>query len=107
MEWFNEHKIAFELHDYKTSGIAAEKLQAWCGQKGWETILNKRSTTWRGLNADAQAAITNENEAVKIMLLNTSLIKRPVIELDGNVMAVGVDKKKYKEVFTPIPYRGT
>lgn len=100
MEWFKAHNLSFTLHDYKTQGITAEKLAAWCDQKGWETILNKRSTTWRSLNAATQAAITTQNKAVETMVANTSLIKRPVITTqDGKVMAIGVNEKIYEKVF--------
>jgi len=100
MEWFKAHDIAFTLHDYKTQGITADKLQSWCTQKGWETILNKRSTTWRSLSPETQAAITTQGRAVETMVANTSLIKRPVITTeDGKVMAVGVNEKLYEKVF--------
>ncbi len=96
MEWFNEHNIVFVLHDYKTQGITKEALQSWCSQKGWQVLLNKRSTTWRSLSAATQASVTNEQSAIALMLQNTSLIKRPVIVKDGVVVAVGVDKKAFE-----------
>jgi Spx/MgsR family transcriptional regulator len=99
MDWFNARNIIFTLHDYKTQGITATELNRWCNQQGWETILNKRSTTWRSLDAGTQAAITNQQKAVEAMVINTSLIKRPVIELNGKVMAVGYNEKNYEKVF--------
>jgi len=99
MDWFNERKLAFQLHDYKTQGITATELNRWCDQQGWEVIMNKRSTTWRSLDADTQASITNQQTAVATMAANTSLIKRPVIELDGKVLAVGFNEKLYAKVF--------
>ncbi len=86
----------FVLHDYKTQGITKEALQSWCSQKGWQVLLNKRSTTWRSLSAATQASVTNEQSAIALMLQNTSLIKRPVIVKDGVVVAVGVDKKAFE-----------
>ena len=99
MEWFNERHIAFTLHDYKTQGITAETLQSWCSQKGWQVLLNKRSTTWRSFNEATQASITNEATAIALMVQNTSLIKRPVIVKDGIVLSVGVEKAKWAEIF--------
>ncbi len=87
-----QHKVEFSFHDYKTENIDALKLKEWCRQKGWETILNKRSTTWRGLTAAVQAAITNEKAAIGLMQQHTSIIKRPVIELNKTVVAVGFDE---------------
>jgi len=99
MDWFNERNISFQLHDYKTQGITAEALNRWCTQQGWEVIMNKRSTTWRSLDAATQAAITNQQKAVETMLANTSLIKRPVIELEEKVMSVGFNEKNYAKVY--------
>jgi Spx/MgsR family transcriptional regulator len=99
MQWFSKHNLPFELHDYKTQGITASALENWCAQKGWEAILNKRSTTWRSLKPDVQASVTNQENAIKVMLENTSLIKRPIIELNGKVLAVGVHEKEYQKVF--------
>jgi len=97
MDWFNQRNIPFTLHDYKTQGITTEALNRWCGQQGWEVIMNKRSTTWRSLDAATQASITNQQKAVETMVANTSLIKRPIIELNGKVVAVGFNEKKYAE----------
>jgi arsenate reductase len=87
--WLQEHKLAFEFHDYRKEGISTEKLADWCKQKGWETIFNKRSTTWKELPASVQNTITNEKEAIKIMAEHTTIIKRPVIEKNGKLVAVG------------------
>ena len=99
MQWFNDHNLTFELHDYKTQSITVAALENWCTQKGWETILNKRSTTWRSLKADVQASVTGQENAIEVLLENTSLIKRPIIELNGKVLAVGFNEKEYQKVF--------
>lgn len=82
MAWLKNNNIAFTFHDYKKTGISKQKLEAWCNNKGWETILNKRSTTWRALSAQAQKQVINQSAAINQMLANNSLIKRPVIEID-------------------------
>lgn len=75
-------KADFSFHDYKQQGITAKKLEAWCEKMGWETIFNKRSTTWRELPEAAQHKITNQQAAIKMMMENNSIIKRPIIEFD-------------------------
>ncbi len=64
------------------------KLTAWCKQVGWETLLNKQSATWRSLAPEFQATITNQGAAIQLMMENTSIIKRPVIE-QGENLTVG------------------
>jgi arsenate reductase len=97
--WLNERKIPFEFHDYKQKGISAEKLADWCAQAGWETIFNKRSTTWKELDAATQAKTTTAAAAIKIMQEHNSIIKRPVIERNGKIVAVGFNEKTFQEVF--------
>ncbi|HWB28209.1 MAG TPA: Spx/MgsR family RNA polymerase-binding regulatory protein [Chitinophagaceae bacterium] len=99
MEWFNERRLVFTLHDYKIQGITPAELNRWCNQVGWETIMNKRSTTWRSLDAGTQAEITNQAAAVEAMVKHTSLIKRPVIELNNKVLAVGYNERNYESAF--------
>jgi len=96
--WLSKNNIAFTFHDYKLQGITKEKLATWCNKQGWETIFNKRSTTWRELPETAQQKIINREEAIKIMLINNSIIKRPVIEHNGNII-VGFNEEQYKGLF--------
>lgn len=97
LTWLTAHKIAFDFHDYKTQSITEHKLQAWCAQVGWEVLLNKKGTTWRKLDEQTQATVTNEKAAIAVMMANTSIIKRPVIEKNDKVIAVGFEEKLYRE----------
>lgn len=94
MSWLKQHKIETVFHDYKVEGVTKAKLEEWCRKAGWEVLLNKRSTTWRGLPSAEQAAVTNEAAAIRTMLENNSIIKRPVIE-SGNQLLVGFNETNY------------
>lgn len=94
-KFFNANNIAFEFHDYKKEGVSAEKLKQWCAMAGWETIFNKRSTTWKEIMNAYEGIVNNQAEAIQIMQQHTSIIKRPVIETNGNII-VGYDEPKYK-----------
>lgn len=95
MAWLQKNNIAFSFHDYKLQGISKEKLEEWCGKQGWETIFNKRSTTWRELPETEQNKVINQAAAIKIMLVNNSIIKRPIIE-QNNKIIVGFNENEYK-----------
>lgn len=88
MDWLKKHKLDFSFHDYRQEGISKEKLEAWCNAAGWETIFNKRSTTWRQLTETEQQQAVNQAAAIKLMLQHNSIIKRPVIEA-GKKLVVG------------------
>jgi len=100
VNWLNSKKVKFEFHDYKSKGITEEKLKVWSKQVGWESLVNKRGTTWRQLDESIQQKITNEKAAIALMLDKTSVIKRPLVEDDGKVIALGFDESIYKEVFS-------
>lgn len=100
VSWLNANKVNFDFHDYKSKGITKEKLKEWSKQVGWENLVNKRGTTWRQLDASVQAKVINENAAIALMMDKTSVIKRPLIEDEGKVVALGFDESEYKELFS-------
>jgi arsenate reductase (glutaredoxin) len=86
MAWMKKNKIDFSFHDYKQEGISKQKLEAWCNKLGWENIFNKRSTTWRDLPESEQKKAVNQSAAIKLMMENNSIIKRPVIEFEDKLI---------------------
>ena len=96
LKWLESHNIDFEFHDFKKSGISNEKLKEWSTKLGWEPLLNKRGTTWKKLDAETQNRITKENEAFELMQEKTSVIKRPVIENDQDIL-IGFDENMYQQ----------
>lgn len=99
LDWLNKEGIAYEFHDYKKKGITAGKLQSWAKQTGWEALVNKKGTTWRQLDAAAQAAVNSEAAAIELMQEKTSVIKRPLIEKKDKIVALGFDETHYQEAF--------
>ena len=96
IEWLNKNKIEFELHDYKKQGITQSKLTEWIKQVGWESLVNKRGTTWRQLDESLQMKVINEKAAIALMLEKTSVIKRPLVE-NGKILLLGFDEVEYKK----------
>ena len=99
LDWLKKHKVDFEFHDYKSKGITEAKLKEWSKQVGWESLVNKRGTTWRQLEDAIQTSITNEKSAIALMKEKTSVIKRPLIEKNDKVVALGFDESHYQQMF--------
>lgn len=97
LDWLQKNKIAYEFHDYKKKGITATVLTNWCKQVGWETLVNKKGATWRQLTPDVQESITTQKAAIALMMEKTSIIKRPLIEENGKILALGFDETEYKK----------
>ena len=92
--WLDQHGVQYQFHDYKVSGIDRERLEAWCKQAGWETILNRAGTTFRKL-PEGERADLNERKAIALMLEQPSMIKRPVLE-QGARLLVGFRPAEYQ-----------
>jgi arsenate reductase (glutaredoxin) len=99
LDWLKKHDVPFEFHDYKTKGITDSKLKAWIKQVGWESLVNKRGTTWRQLDKATQEKVKSESAAVALMKEKTSVIKRPLIESGDKVIALGFDEETYSKAF--------
>ncbi len=91
--WLDSHRVEHEFHDYKVSGIDRARLEGWVKAVGWEPLLNRAGTTFRKLPDAAKANLT-EARAVKLMLEQPSMIKRPVLER-GRQLLVGFSPEKY------------
>jgi arsenate reductase len=94
--WLDKHGVAYSFHDYKSEGIAGEKLKQWSEQFGWETLLNRAGTTFRKL-PDGEKEGLNERKALALMLAQPSMIKRPVLDLGGGKLLVGFKPEQYAE----------
>jgi len=93
--WLADKALAYDFHDFRDKGLTQNRLQAWINKAGWEVLLNRRGMTWRGLSEKDKSGI-DEKSAVKLMLNNPTLIKRPVVECAGDVI-VGFDAQTYKK----------
>lgn len=74
----------FTVIDVRADGVPADLLATWVGALGAEALVNRRSTTWRGLSDDEKAAADGEG-AVALMTRHPTLMKRPVIVAEGAV----------------------
>jgi arsenate reductase len=88
--------VAYEFHDYKTQGIERARLEGWAKKAGWETLLNRAGTTFKKLPDQHKANVT-EKKAIALMLAQTSMIKRPVLELPGGKLLVGFKPDDYAQ----------
>src|SRR5215469_15288862 len=81
-DWLDKRGVDYAFHDYKAAGIDRARLEAWCGALGWDTVLNRAGTTFRAL-PDADKQDLDSAKAVALMQAQPSMIKRPILDLDG------------------------
>ncbi|MCA0364358.1 MAG: Spx/MgsR family RNA polymerase-binding regulatory protein [Bacteroidetes bacterium] len=95
----SNYGIEYIFHDYKKSGISRDKLEEWLQQIPLSTLVNKKSTTYRELDEQQKTDLENIETAIPVLMSNSSVMKRPVIE-DQKIVAVGFDKGLYEELFS-------
>ena len=95
-KWLDKQGVEYQFHDYKKEGVDANTLSTWSKKVGWETLLNRRGTTWRKLPDKIKDNI-NEKSALKIMQEQPSIIKRPVLKKGASYL-VGFDEASYKKL---------
>ena len=91
--WLDMAGYVYVFHDYKVAGADPAKLEDWVAALGWETVLNRAGTTFRGLPASDKLQL-DARKAVALMVAQPSMIKRPVLERDGDLL-VGFKPEAY------------
>ena len=95
--WLDKRGVAYAFHDYKTQGVGRGQLEGWAKDVGWEILLNRAGTTFRKLPDKDKESLT-QAKAIKLMLEQPSMIKRPVLEV-GDALLVGFKPEEYAAAF--------
>ena len=93
--WLTEHGRAHAFHDFKKAGVPHDRLDAWLAAVGWELLLNRKGTAWRGLDEATRNAVVDAAGARAVMLATPSTIKRPVVEWGDGRISVGFDAARW------------
>ena len=96
--WLDVRGAQYTFHDYKKQGIARSDLDRWVKNVGWEVLLNRAGTTFRKLPEKDKEGIT-EKQAIALMLAQPSMIKRPVLDVGGE-LTVGFKPEIYERVLS-------
>jgi len=92
--WLEAAGIEYAFHDYRVDGIDEARLRGWIAQVGWEVLLNRAGTTFRKL-PEAERDGVDEARAIRLMLSQPAMIKRPVLDLGARIV-VGFRPEAYQ-----------
>ena len=98
-DWLDTHHIAYEFHDFKKHGVSEQQLQNWLAQLPESKLINRAGLTWRGLDEHTKQSIVDNASAIALMTAKTSVIKRPILEKDSKIMALGFSETEYSALF--------
>jgi len=90
--YLNDHDVNYQFIDFRQNPISQQVLIKMVESVGWELLINKRSTTYRSLSEEEKSNINYE-----LVLKLPTLIKRPVLVQDENIM-VGFSEKQYAKL---------
>ena len=98
LKWLDTNNIPYEFHDFKTAGLPQALLNEWLEKSSWDLLINKRSTTYRGLPQETKDNL-NEALACQAMLDHPTLVKRPVLVTNPKIH-IGFKAEQYQEIFS-------
>ncbi len=94
-KWLDDNHIPYVFHDYRKNGLKEALLLTFTENLDWQTLVNKRGTTWRQLSDEEKNAITDVNAAIALMLDKPAIIKRPILVSSDNRFMVGFNANDY------------
>ena len=98
-KWLDRFGVAHEFVDYRDQRQPPEALVAWKDAVGgWDALVNKASTTWRGLPPNRK---TPGSDAEWKLLLreHPTLVKRPLVVMDDGSIHQGFSDNGFKKLF--------
>lgn len=96
-KWLDKNNVTYTFHDFRKDGLTESMLNDFIQHVDWTELLNKRSTTFRNLDESIKNNLTQES-AIRAMLEQPTLIKRPVLVSQGKV-TIGYKETTYQEIF--------
>lgn len=94
--WLDAHNIDYIFHDFRADGLGENQVAEWIEDVGLNVLINKRSATWSALDDVVKGNF--ENNAVKIITEQPTLIKRPLLDIKGKKF-VGFSEANYNKIF--------
>lgn len=94
-QWLATQGIDHAFVDLRADGIERGRIRRWLDEVGHETLINRRSRTWRELD-ETERAVAGDEAAADLLLRHPTLIKRPVLELDTGGVVVGFSGPRYE-----------
>lgn len=86
--WLQAQGLDHHFHDFRKQGVP-DALDLWLADIGWNALLNRKGTTWRGLDDATRAGVTDGASAAALMRAQPSVIKRPVVRWSDGSVTVG------------------
>ena len=98
--WLDEHGVSYTFTDLRETPVGKARLKQWLAAVGADTLMNRRSTTWKQLADNARPDADDAAAVIATLDAHPTLIKRPVLE-HGKQIRVGFTAADYTLLFNP------
>ncbi|AQA19824.1 ArsC family reductase [Halioglobus japonicus] len=96
-KWLDEKGMDYRFHDFRADGVDADQVANWLDSLGWETVVNRRSTTWKGLSSEQREGMDRDS-ALSAIVEEPTLVKRPLLDTGGEYHC-GFKADQYAQIF--------
>jgi Spx/MgsR family transcriptional regulator len=96
--WLEERGIDYSFHDFREDGIDESRVREWLAELGWQELVNRRSTSWKSMDAGTREKM-DADRALREILRQPTLIKRPLLDT-GKQRFVGFSAEDYERIFS-------
>ncbi len=96
-KWLELHCVEYEFHDFREDGLEGDTVKGWLQELGWETLVNRRSSSWKALDQEARDSM-DDSSALAAILKQPTLIKRPLLDI-GHERYTGFSAAAYAAIF--------
>ena len=97
-QWLAAQQVDYSFHDFKKQGLSAALARRWLDAAGVERVINRKGTTWRGLDDARKALGDKASGVISLVTEHPSLVKRPVLDCNGSI-TIGFDSDHYASLF--------
>jgi len=99
LKWLDATSVNYVFRDFRKDGLEARDVKSWLQELGADTLVNKRSTSWKALSDEDKDNLNNEAELIRLILEAPTLIKRPLLLHNGSAY-VGFKADQYSTIFS-------
>lgn len=96
-KWLESEGIDYRFHDFREDGVNKKQVESWVKELGWETVVNKRSTSWKALDEQVRNTM-DATSAVAAIMAQPTLVKRPLLDT-GSARHIGFSAADYAQIF--------
>ena len=97
LKFFKDNGIEVEFFDFKKEPVDCKKIDFWISKVGIDRLFNNRGTKYRTLKL--KELNLDENGKREWLCKENMLIKRPVVEFEGDKVLVAYDEVVYEKMF--------